>query len=207
MATIKVRGKGTVNVRPDEAVVAFEVASVADAPAEAFAATAERATALAAVLDEAGIDRDLRSTVGIVLQEHHEFEPSGTARRTHRASTVVNVRLADAGAIPALLQAAVERAEAYLRGPFWRLSDTAAAEAEACRLAVADATRRADAYAGALGLRLGAVETVEEGAAVAGGEPFRAAAVAVRAPEPPPLYPAELSVSAVVDVVFALEPA
>src|SRR6266545_337084 len=138
MATIKVRGKGTVNVRPDEAVVAFEVASIADAPAEAFAAAAERATALDGVLDEAGIDRDLRSTVGIVLHEHHEFEASGTPRRMHRASTVINVRLADAGAIPALLQAAVERADAYLRGPFWRLSDTAAAEAEACRLAVAE---------------------------------------------------------------------
>jgi uncharacterized protein len=209
MATIKVRGRGTVAVRPDEAVVAFEVASVADAPAEAFATTAQRTKALDAVLDEARIEPHLRSTVGIVLHEHQELDADGAPRRNYRASTGVSVRFADAEAIPPLLQAAVERADAYVRGPLWRLSDTSAAAAEACRRAVDDAANRADAYAGALGSRVGRVETVEE---VAAGEPVPAAAAgpafrAFSAGEPPPLYPGELLVSAVVDVVFALESA
>src|SRR5919197_1845992 len=162
MATIKVRGRGTVTVRPDEAVVAFEVASIADGAAEAFATTAQRARVLDTVLDEAGIANDRRSTVGIVLHEHQEFDASGQPRRMHRAATTINVRLADADAIPPLLQAAVGRADAYVRGPLWRLSDTSEAAAEACRRAVADATHRADAYAGALGSRAGRVESVEE---------------------------------------------
>jgi uncharacterized protein len=204
MATIKVRGRGTVAVRPDEAVVTFEVASVADAPADAFSATAERAVALDAVLDDAGIDPRDRSTVGIVLQEHQEYDASGTSRRAHRAASVVNARLRDTAALPALIREAVERAEAYIRGPFWRRSDTSEASAEACRLAIVDATRRADAYAAALGLRVGPVERVEDAAspeAVVAGPAF---GVQLRA-EPPPVHPAEMSVSGVVDVVFELE--
>ena len=192
-------------VRPDEAVVTFDVVSTGDGPADAFSTTAERAQALDAVLDEAGIEVERRSTVGIVLHEHQEYEPSGAPRRMHRASTTISVRFDDADAIPPLLQTAVERADAHVRGPLWRLADTSASAAEACRRAVADASSRADAYAGALGSRVGRVETVEE---VAAGEPAPAAgAVFARAvaAEPPPLYPAELLVSAVVDVVFALE--
>src|SRR5919201_5826668 len=190
MATIKVRGRGTVTARPDEAVVTFEAVAVADGAADAFAAAARRAQALDAVLDEAGIAEDRRSTVGIVLHEHQEFDPSGTTRRRHRASTTVNVRFADPEAIPPLLRDAVARADAYVRGRLWRLSDASAATADACGRAMADAAARAEAYAGALGLRLGGVEAVEE---VVAGEPVAAAAgVAMRsvvAAEPPPLYP------------------
>src|SRR5438874_2543979 len=98
MATIKVRGRGTVGARPDEAVVTFEVVAVADGAAEAFATAGERAKALDAVLDDAGIEVERRSTLGIVLHELQEFDAGGQPRRTHRASTTVNVRFTDADA-------------------------------------------------------------------------------------------------------------
>jgi uncharacterized protein YggE len=203
MATIKVRGRGTVEAQPDEAVVTFEVVAIADGAAKAFAAASERAKELDAVLDDAGIEAARRSTVGIALHEHQEFDPGGQPRRTHRASTAVSVRFAEPDSIPPLLAAAVERADAYVRGPQWRLSDSSAAEAEACRRAVADANARAQAYAGALGSELGPVESVEDVAAggpVPAGLAFRAVAA-----EPPALYPADLTVSALVDVVFRIE--
>jgi uncharacterized protein YggE len=204
MATIKVRGSGTVEAQPDEAAVTFEVAAVADAAAEAFTTAAERARALDAVLDDAGVDVGRRSTVGIVLHEQPEFDPSGETRRTHRASTTVTVRFGDIDAIPPLLTAAVERADAYVRGPLWRLSDPREAEAEACRRAVADAKSRAEAYAAALGAKLGVVESVED--AAPGGPVVRGVMLRAAAAEAPALYPADLTVSASVDVVFALEP-
>ena len=189
--------------QPDEAAVTFEVVAVAEGAAEAFTTAAERARALDAVLDDAGIDPSRRSTVGIVLHEHQEFDASGQPRRTHRASTTVSVRFADPDAIPPLLAAAVERADAYVRGPIWRLSDPSDAEAEACRRAVADARSRAEAYAGALGSKLGKVESVEEVAP--GGHAVRGIVLRAAAAEPPGLYPADLTVSAAVDVVFGLE--
>jgi uncharacterized protein YggE len=206
MATIKVRGRGTVAVRPDEAVVSFEVVAVADAAADAFSVASARANALDAVLDDAGIEAARRSTVGIVLHEHQELDPSGQPRRTHRASTTVSVRFSDADSIPPVLKDAVDRADAYVRGPQWRLADPTDAAAEACRRAAADAATRAEAYAGTLGRCLGAVETVEEGTT---HDPSPVRSVVLRATtggEPPPLYPGELEIAAAVDVVFALEP-
>jgi uncharacterized protein YggE len=204
MGTIRVRGVGTVEATPDEAVVTFEVAAVADRAAEAFAAATEQARELDAVLDDAGIEPERRSTVGIAVHEHHEVDASGQPRRAHRASSTVDVRLAGAEAIPALLAAAVERADAHVRGPLWRLEDTGDATAEAGRRAVADATRRAETYAGALGGKVGPVEAVEE---VALGGPFHpVVARSVLAADTMPVHPGELTVSVAVDVVFALEP-
>ena len=201
MATIKVRGRGTVPVRPDEAILTFELVSIADAPGDAFAETSRRAAALDSVLDEQGIDRDARSTIGIVLHEHQEFDVGGEPRRAHRAATTVNVRLTELETLPPLLEAALERAEAYVRGPSWRLSDTSGATAEACRRAITDASDRAAAYAGAIGLRVGDVQSVED---VGAPEAGPARAVVLHAVEAPPIYPGELVVSASVDVVFEL---
>ena len=203
MATIKVRGRASVDVRADEAVLTFEAVGVADGAADAFAAASERATALDDVLDAAGIEPARRSTVGIVLHEHQQLDEIGQPRRLHRASATVDVRMTQAEAIPPLLAAAVKRAEAHVRGPFWRASDTSEAAAEACRRAVADATNRAEAYASALGARLGRVASVED---VAGGHfgpvdlPTRAFAAAA----PAPVHPGELTVSATVDVLYEL---
>jgi uncharacterized protein YggE len=203
MATIKVRGHGSVEVRADEAVLTFEAVAVAAAAADAFAAASERAALLDEVLDDAGIEPARRSTLGVVLQEHHELDGAGQPRRTHRASTTVNVRMTEPDAIPAVLAAVVERSGAYVRGPHWRAADTTEAASEACRRAVADARGRAESYAGALGVRLGRVASVDEVAAGDFGPvhpPVRAMAAAV----PAAVHPAELAVSAIVDIVFEL---
>jgi uncharacterized protein YggE len=202
MGTIKVRGVGTVEVRPDEAVVTFEVAAVAEAPADAFASATERARELDAVLDDAGVAPDRRSTLGIVLHEHHEVDATGQARRAHRAATTVNVRLAETDAIPPLLAAAVERADAYVRGPAWALADSGDATVEAGRRAVADASRRAEAYATALGCTVGQVQSVEE--VPAGWSPYPGPVRAMAAAEGPPVHPADVTISAAVDVVYEL---
>jgi uncharacterized protein YggE len=203
MATLKVRGRGTVDVRADEAVLTFEAAAVAEAAADAFAAASERAAALDEVLDDAGIEPGRRSTLGVVVDEYHEVDAAGQPRRKHRASTTVNVRMTDADAIPAVLAAAVERTGAYVRGPHWRAADTTDAATEACRRAVANAQLRAEAYAGALGVRLGRVASVDE---VAVGEyaPVHLPVRRIAAAAPAAVHPAELAVSAVVDVVFEL---
>jgi uncharacterized protein len=203
MATIKVRGHASVEVRADEAVLTFEAVAVADAAAEAFAAASERAATLDEVLDDAGIERARRSTMGVVLHEHQEFDAAGQPRRTHRASTTVSVRMTEPEAIPAVLASAVARSGAYVRGPHWRAADTTEAATEACRRAVADAQVRAEAYAGALGVRLGRVASVDE---IAAGDlgPVHPPVRAIAAAAPAAVHPAELSVSAIVDVVFEL---
>jgi uncharacterized protein YggE len=201
MASVKVRGRGNVPARPDEAILTLEVVAVADSAVEAFSDASERAAALDGVLDEASVAAEARSTVGTTLDEFDEYEDGRVVRHRHRAAHAVSVRLTETDAIMRLLRAAVERSGTHVRGPFWHVRESSAAEAEACRRAVADSRQRAEAYAQGLGLRVGPVVAVEDAPEhlhlVSG--PVRAAAV-----RDPAVYPAELTVSAAVDVTYEL---
>jgi uncharacterized protein len=61
-----------------------------------------------------------------------------------------------------LMQGAVEQAEAHIEGPWWHIDLDNPARVQACKEAAQDARRKAEAYAEALGLRLGAVRSVSE---------------------------------------------
>ena len=205
MATITVRGRGTARARPDEVLITFEVVSVGDAPAEAFAEVAERTAELERVLDEVGVPEPARSTSGIGLHPYQEHDPQGAPRTRHRAFNRIGLRLADAERVPQLLRASVERAQAEVQGPWWRLADDNPARLEACRLAAGEAGLRAEAYAAALGLRLGPVETVAE--VTGGGEVGRPALGFTLTDAETPLHPGELEATTAVDVTYATEPA
>jgi uncharacterized protein YggE len=204
MATIVVRGRGSASGRPDEAVVMLEVAAVREAAAEAFADVAERSAALEQVCDEFEIAEEARSTAGIAVYEHHDYDGEGGTRTRQRAANRLTLRLADPEPLPALLKAAVERAGAHVQGPWWQLADDNPAVAEARRLAAADARRRAEAYAGALGLRLGAVEKVVEQETGGLHRPVFGSLLA-STDAPPPVHPGQLAAEAAVDVTYALE--
>jgi uncharacterized protein YggE len=206
MATITVRGQGRVDAQPDEVVVVLRVASVREAPAQAFTDVGERTAALEAVLDELGIAEADRTTGLISVDEYQEHDPTGTPRLRHRAVNALSVRLSGSDQVPALLHAAVERAQAHVQGPSWRLADPSQAQLEACRLAAEDARRRAQAYAEALGLRIGAVERVTEG----GDRPVPAGGAYlgyVHAAAEMPIHPSELEVVATAEVTYVLEDA
>jgi uncharacterized protein len=72
------------------------------------------------------------------------------------------VRLTDAEIASRLIGAATRRVEAEVSGPYWRVALGNPARQEACRQAAVDARRKAEAYADALGVRLGALIRVGE---------------------------------------------
>ena len=183
----------------------LEVAAIEDDAATAFADVAQRTEELERVLDEHAIAEGARSTTGIGVQGYSEYDPQGAPRTRHRAVNRISIRLSDAGQVPRLLRASVERARAEVQGPWWRLAEDNPARLEACRLAAAEAARRAEAYATELGLRLGAVEHVAEAAA---GHEIGQPHVSFGPSEAEtPLHPGELEARAAVDVTYATEPA
>lgn len=110
-----------------------------------------------------------------------------------------------------LVREAVQQAGAEVVGPSWTLSSSHPARAQACAEAARDAHRRAVAYAGALGLRVGAVAEVSEAALRPAPPPqpramMRTAAVSDSAPELN-LDPGDADITAIVQVTFDLEPA
>ena len=90
-------------------------------------------------------------------------------------------------------------------GPTWRLAPDNPARLEACRLAVEDARRRADAYAGALGVELGAVVAMAEAGIGGTVEGRMLLAKGGELDAGLPVEPGDIDVGASVDVVYRLE--
>jgi uncharacterized protein YggE len=209
VATITVRGEGAAPGQPDEIVVALELSAVRAAAQDAYDEVAAQSDALNGLCDELGIAGAARSTAGVSVQEHREYDDRGRPEpRGYVASNRVLVRVADAVLVSRLLREAVTRSAARVSGPWWRLAAENPARAEACGRAARDARRKAEAYADALGRRLGAIVEVREPAASPVGGGRSASFGALMAAEPEiPVSPGELDVRAAVEVTFALEDA
>jgi uncharacterized protein len=207
-AEITVRGHGVATSEPDEAELDLEISVSRPTAPDALAEAAERSRALAAALDELGVAREERGTSGVSVGENHEYDEKG--RRQHRgyvARTSLSVRLRSAEEVGPVLQAAVERALARVHGPHWRLADDNPARLEACRLASAEARRKAEAYAEPLGLRLGVVTRAAEPQVQLAARYDAQFAALEASSGPVEVETPRLHVSASIDVSFALEPA
>lgn len=212
------RGTGEVRAMPDAATLRVEVeADHADQEVayQARAAIAGRVDEVLARHDD-DIARSVVTALGVQpISRWHEGQEIRTGWRAFR-TTVVDVAVLDA--IGPLMAALVE-AGAAVSGPRWWLAPRNPAHDTAREAAAADARRRAESYARALGLTLGPVTWVAEpglrlggpGTPVAGApgqarEMVHAVAVAgADAAEPAEdLTPGELTVRAVVEVGFRI---
>jgi uncharacterized protein len=205
---IVVRGRGSARAVPDEVEVTFEVKVLSQAADDALAEAAGQARALEEILNQAGIDAKSRITSGISVREEREWEDRRYIHRGYVASQDVVVRLAEASKIGTLMMEATNKAHASINGPRWRVAPSNPARAEACTLAALDAKGKADAYAAALGARLGAVVSVNEpGLEMPRHHEIQVAmmSASMDAAEEMPIQAGELDVFATVDVTFRIE--
>ena len=204
--TVTARGEGVVPGKPDEGVWTVEVTALKDSPDAALADIGTRSRALDDLLGALPVAKERRSTAGVTVREEFDWVEGKQVHRGFRAAKVVTVRLADATLAGRLIQESIARAAANVQGPMWWIAPDNPARAEACRGAAIEAKRKAEAYAQALGLRLGAVTEIREPSTRGG--PMRAmrmpVAMSVAEAQPLDVDPGELSVSAEVEVTFHL---
>jgi uncharacterized protein YggE len=207
MGTLGVRGESVVPGRPDEVELGFTLTSVEQKPEDALSAVASRSQVLAGLLDETAVPAAMRSTTGVSVAEEVEWRDGRSVHRGYRASERVRVRLSDASAVGALMREAVGRASAAVDGPRWRLLRSNPAYGEACAEAARDARRRADAYAEALGYRVGAVERATEPTVrIEPPQPaMRMMAAQAEVAQDLAIEAGDLDVTAAIEVVFLLE--
>ena len=204
MATVSVRGRGVATARPDELTVGLTVEALRDTASEAFAEATRLAERVVALCEELGVPEGRRTTSHVTLAEHGEHTNEGWQHRGYRASSRIAVRLHDGEHASTLISAAAERIEARIDGPVWRVAHDNPGHAEARRHAVLDARTRAEAYAAALGLRLGAVSSAAEPSAAPIGPQPRVFA-AQQDLSGMPLEGGEHELVAELDVTFQLE--
>jgi hypothetical protein len=215
--TVTVLGTASVRVRPDQAQIQLEVAKVERHPDDAHQDVAARSQRLDALLEELGVPKEQRTTTGVSVAPEQTWSGSRWERKGWRASNRIVVRLEDASVAGRLIADAVDRAEATVGGPWWVVTPAHPKRMEACTQASLQARGKAEAYAAAVGLKLGPVTEIREPGT---GLPDRLAtpAFAASAPvamatrgggeAPPPqidVDPGDLEVSGSVEVTFALD--
>ena len=215
--TVTVRGEALVPGEPDEAHVFLEIKAVEKSSQKAMADASERSDRLRALFEELDIPTLARATSGISVGDEWEWSSGKRKHLGYHAVNRVSVRLDDVEVVTRLIAEATKRCDATVRGPQWEIAPANPARVEAFRTAAEDARRKAEAYASALGARLGDVlSVIEPGLAVRTHQrheivpvPAPAAAPgAASAPAPAPDIQVDagaLDISAAVEVTFALE--
>jgi uncharacterized protein len=200
--TVTARGEAVVPGEPDEGIWVIAVSSLENTPDAALADVGERSTALDGLLDELEVPKEKRSTTGVTVREEFEYADGKQVHRGFRAENLLTVRLMDASIAGRLLQGSIARAKASVRGPTWWIAPDNPARMEACRRAAVEAKKKAEAYADALGLRLGPVAEIRE--PDPGTGPIRPVMMRAAEVSTVEVDPGELLVEAQVEVSFHL---
>ncbi|MCP2261799.1 hypothetical protein LX15_005526 [Streptoalloteichus tenebrarius] len=161
MAEVVTRGSGETERTADRAELWVTFAARGSDRAEAVTALNTRIADVEPLLAMPGVD--VRSRQLAVMENWERDRVSGA-----RAEQRYVLRVSDSGRLEELVGRLVAAEPASLSGPNWELADDHEAVWEAQHRAVADARRRAEGYAAALGARLGPLLRLTDGADGAG---------------------------------------
>src|SRR5262245_48564600 len=173
--TITVTGNGSVTTVPDTATFSFTVDTRAKTATAALAQNSTETAAVIAAVKAQGIGSDDIQTSQVSLSP--QSSDDGTSIVGYVASNTITVKsdLAHSGK---LVDAAVGAGANGVGGPSLSRSDQAALYRDALKKAVEDAKLKAESLADAAGLKLGAVQSVSEGATSSPPVPFAASKAA-----------------------------
>ena len=200
---ITVTGEATVGVAPDTVVIRLGVNSQAKAAREASEANSRQMTGVLAVIKEQGIaDRDVQ-TSRLSVQPQYDPNKAGPARLLgFQVTNQVTIRVREIDKLPGILDRAIAAGANEMSGIEFVVSEQSRLLDQARDDAVVDARRKAELYAKAAGVKLGAVVAItEEGS----NPPQRPVMQAMRSAGVP-VAPGEQMLRAAVNVTFELTP-
>jgi hypothetical protein len=204
-ASISVSGEATVSVPPDLALVDGGVTSDAKTAREASDANNAAMGKLMQALKGAGIEAKDIQTSRLSLQPQSAPNRSGpSAIVGYRASNRVTIRVHDVAKVASVIDTLVAAGANDIGGISFLVSQASKLLDEAREQAVADARRKAEIYAKAAGVTLGAPLSIsEEGPP--GAMPFRRMAAGMAAAAP--VAQGEETLHVTVGVSWAIKPA
>lgn len=158
---LTIAATGRADTRPDEARLQLGVQSIAATAGEASRGNREKMERVAAVLAGLGVKSDDLQTRNLSLGRIDY----GKDRGRFRADNIVEVKLRDMARVGDAIAAATDAGANVLSGPDLRVSDREASSRSAYAAAFRAARARADAYAGAAGLKVQRVLAIYDGGA------------------------------------------
>jgi len=206
---IEVAGEGSVSAAPDFARVTLGVASTGKTAGEAMVANAKAANALVSLIKAEGVaPADIQtsemSISPMFSQPAHGQETAPTITG-YSVTNNVAVTVREIPRLGALLDKAVTAGANSVYGVGFGHNDTSALLDKARPLAVEDARRKAEIFAGAAGAKIGRLMVLTE---EAGRQPPIAfsRAFAASAPAPTPIEAGEDKLTVTVTARFELAP-
>jgi uncharacterized protein YggE len=155
-ATLAIAGVGTALVTPDVATLSIGVRSTAGTRQGARAKANTKMRRVLAALAGQGVPRSQVTTTGVTL-----------SRRTTRKRKVVfvaensaSLRLTDVAKVGPVVDAATRAGADGIDGPYFSFGDPSTGRAEATRLALVDARKRADDAAAAVGQHVTGIRSI-----------------------------------------------
>lgn len=160
---INVSGSGEVRVSADTAVISLGVSARDTDVLKAQQRANETIAAIRKALTEHGVKEEDINTDFINIYPMYEYAGDQEKLTAYNASTTLAIRVTDMSAVGALIDVCFASGANTLNGITFSASDTAEAEAEAMKLAFADAKRKAEIYAESSGLKISGIELISEG--------------------------------------------
>ena len=201
---ISVTGEASISVPPDLALVDAGVASDAKTAREASEANNNAMTKVMAALKAANVDPKDIQTSRLSLQPQYAPNRSGPSSVVgYRVSNRVTVRIRDVTKLANVIDTLVGAGANDIGNVSFEVSQASKLLDDAREKAVADARRKAEIYARAAGVTLGAPLSIsEEGAPQPA---FRGKMVAPMAAAPTPIAQGEETLSISVSVTWAIK--
>ena len=203
---ITVTGEGRVDQAPDMATLSLGVTTEGATAAEALSANSAEIAKVLERLAAAGVEARDMQTSGLSVNPNWQHNSSGEAPKIAGfiASNGVTVRIRALDGLGAVLDAAVKDGANQLNGVEFGLQDPRPAQDEARRRAVADAKARAELLAGAAGVKLGAIRSINESMGAPSPMPMFRMAAEASAGAPVPVAGGEVSTAANVTIVWEI---
>ncbi len=205
---ITVQGHGEIKVKPDTALLTLTVTTQSAHQADAVQQNAQRTTSLLAALRGAGIAEKDIETQSYTVQPQYDYKPSPPVLTGYQVQNSVQATVRDLTKVGFVIDKATAGGASEVGGVSFDLSDRAAAQAGALRLAVTSAKLKAGVMADAAGVGLGRLLTLTEGSAGPVVRPvYTMRAMAAPSPEsapPTPINDQQIVVTADATLVYAL---
>jgi uncharacterized protein len=204
---ILVTGEGSATIVPDLAQVRGGVSTRAATVKEASEANARTMTTVINKLVEAGIDRkDIQTAQFSIQPVYSSLEPRAEQKLVgYSVSNQVVAKIRKIEQVSDILDRLIAAGANNVWNLEFMASDSSKALDQACRVAIADARRKAELYANAAGVTLGPVVSIAEDSASAPAPVFtKRAAVLVNNGMAPPIAAGEDKLRVSISVGFAL---
>lgn len=206
--TISVSGQGEVSGKPDQARLSAGVVTQATAAAAALTANTTAMNRVFAALKTLGIpDNKIQTSNFSVQPQYPPYRPDTAEPRNivgYQVSNQVSVTVDDLAKLGPALDALVKSGANQLGGVSFAIADPKPLAERARAAAVGDAAAKARTLAGAAGVALGPLLSIQEGTSFRPGPVFALRAEAA-APAPPPVAVGEASVTVNVTMTYAIQ--